>query len=297
MSAIVEEVDGQFPSPVNVLIATFDKFDTLDAIGPLEVFHWAQHEKHNEDSKAFNIAICGPESAVITSQGVKIGANMPYEEAMKNLAEYDVLVIPGGNTETILKTKAQPLTLIKAFAELQKRNPSRERTIYSICTGSLLLAETGILSGLAATTHPDFITKLEILCSNVAQRDMADRTDVMDHARFVVNNLRFELGENEDENPYIMTRKEYKAHQRRKSSGQKGSISLKMANSRRESVLKRANLRLGGMRVITASGVTSGIDGALYLVGALVSDDAADEAARKICHDWKKGIVVDGTDV
>ncbi|KAH9831050.1 DJ-1/PfpI [Teratosphaeria destructans] len=322
MSAIVEEVDGQFPSPVNVLIATYDKFDTLDALGPLEVFHWAQHEKNNKaDSKAFNIAICGPESAVISSQGVKIGAQMPYEEAMKNLAEYDVLVIPGGNTETILKAKAQPLTLIKAFAELQKRNPSRERTIYSVCTGSLFLAETGILSGLAATTHPDFITKLEILCSNVAQRDMADRTDVMDHARFVVNNLRFELGENEDENPYIMTRKEYKAHQRRKSSGQlpspleegahgtnmpngrrasnarKGSISLRMANSRRESVLKRANLRLGGMRVITASGVTSGIDGALYLVGALVSDDAAEEVAHKICHDWKKGIVVDGTDV
>lgn len=148
--------------------------------------------------------------------------------------------------------------------------------------------------------------------SNAAIRDMADRCDVME-ARYVVNNLRFELGENEDDNPYIMSKKEYKDHKRRKSSAgsiqevsnggrrpssaRKGSMSLKMSNMRRESVLKRANLRLGGLRVITCSGVTSGIDGALYLVGALVSDDSADEVARKMCHDWKKGTVVDGTDV
>lgn len=152
---------------------------------------------------------------------------------------------------------------------------------------------------------------------------MADRCDVME-ARYVVNNLRFDLGENEEENPYILSKKEYKDHKRRKSSAggppspieerangsgggggggrrtstaRKGSISLKISNMRRESVLKRANLRLGGLRVLTTSGVTSGIDGALYLVGALVSDDCADEVARKMCHDWKKGIVVDGTDV
>jgi len=74
-------------------------------------------------------------------------------------------------------------------------------------------------------------------------------------------------------------------------------MSLKMSNMRRESVLKRANLRLGGLRVLTCGGVTSGIDGALYLVGALVSDDAAEEVARMMCYTWKKGTVVDGTDV
>ena len=235
---------------------------------------------------------------------------------MKRLAEFDVLVIPGGETETVLKTRSQPLPLIKQFAELQKRNPNRERTLMSVCTGSMFLAEAGILAGLSATTHPDFITKLEILCSNVAMRDMAERCDVVEQ-RYVVNNLRFDLGENEEENPYIMTRKEYKEQKRRQSSlvnppspieerangarrpsaARKGSMSLKMANTRRESVLKRMNLRLGGLRVLTTGGVTSGIDGALYMVGALVSDEAADEVARRMCHRWQKGMVVDGTDV
>jgi hypothetical protein len=188
----------------------------------------------------------------------------------------------------------------------------------SVCTGSLFLGETGILSGLSATTHPDFMAKFEIVCSNAAQRDMADRADVMD-ARYVVNNLRFDLGENEDENPYLLTKQQYREKRRMSQSGggsapaspieeranggrrasaaRKGSISLKISNTRRESVLKRANLRLGGLRVLTTSGVLSGIDGALYLVGALVSEDSAEEVARIMCHKWSKGVVVDGTDV
>jgi putative intracellular protease/amidase len=315
MSAIVEEPDGYY-EPIKVLITMHEGMDTLDITGPLEVFNWAQHDKKKPESKAFRVMFCGADEHTVSAQGASFRAHIDYNEAMKRLAEIDVLVIPGGGTDKVLKAKGQPLTIIRAFAELQKKNPSRERTLMSVCTGSLFLAETGILSGLAATTHPDFMAKLEIICSNAAQRDMADRTDVMD-ARYVVNNLRFDLGENEEENPHIMTRKEYKEHMRRKSSGagppspieeranggrrpssaRKGSMSLKMSNMRRESVIKRANLRLGGLRVLTTSGVTSGIDGALYMVGALVSDEAADEVARVMCYNWKKGIVVDGIDV
>ena len=74
-------------------------------------------------------------------------------------------------------------------------------------------------------------------------------------------------------------------------------MSWKASNNRCESVLKRANLRLGGLRVITTGGVTAGIDGALYMVGAMVSDEVADEVARVMCHKWTKGMVVYGTDV
>ena len=46
MSAIYEEPDGS-NEPVKVLITLNDGMDTMDAVGPLEVFSWAQHDKKN----------------------------------------------------------------------------------------------------------------------------------------------------------------------------------------------------------------------------------------------------------
>ncbi|KAK5164520.1 uncharacterized protein LTR77_009726 [Saxophila tyrrhenica] len=317
MSAIYEEPGdaGVVNEPVKVLIALHEGMDAMDVVGPLEVFSWAMHQPKKPETKAFRVIFAAEGEEVTSAQGATFNAHMSFAEAMKRLAEIDVLVIPGGGTEAILKSKGQPLPLIKQFAETQKKQPHRERTLMSVCTGSMFLAECGVLAGLSATTHPDYVTKLEILCSNVAMRDMADRCDVTEQ-RYVVNNLRFDLGEDEESNPYIMSRKEYKEHKRRKSSaggppspieersngarpsgGRKGSMSWKASNNRRESVLKRSTLRLGGLRVLTTGGVTAGIDGALYMVGALVSDDAADEVARVMCHKWVKGMVVDGTDV
>lgn len=74
-------------------------------------------------------------------------------------------------------------------------------------------------------------------------------------------------------------------------------MSFKSSNSRRESITRRAAMRLGGLRVITAGGVSSGIDAALYLVSALVSEESALEAARVMCWQWQRGVVVDGLDV
>lgn len=131
-----------------------------------------------------------------------MGSQASWKEAHERLNDFDVLIVLGGATDAILKSKAEPLPLINAFSELQKSDPTRERTLLSVCTGSLFLAEQGILSGLSATTHPDKITTLEILCSQAVIRNGADHTDVIEDARYVVNNLRFDLGD-EDENPYI----------------------------------------------------------------------------------------------
>jgi hypothetical protein len=67
--------------------------------------------------------------------------------------------------------------------------------------------------------------------------------------------------------------------------------------SRRESIARRAAMRLGGLRVITSGGSTAGIDATLYLVSILVDDETANEVAHTLQHSWVKGIVVDGLDV
>lgn len=74
-------------------------------------------------------------------------------------------------------------------------------------------------------------------------------------------------------------------------------MSWKGSNSRRESIARRAAMRLGGLRVVTAGGVSAGVDAALYLVSAMVDDACALEVARLLQWTWNKGVVVDGLDV
>ncbi|KAI1327182.1 ThiJ/PfpI family protein [Xylariaceae sp. FL0255] len=280
--------------PIEVLFVLQDKFNLMDFAGPLEVLTSALHDKNDENTKAFECTIAASEPKVMSEQGVIIGSQIAFKEAHQRLSDFDVLVVVGGDSDTILKEKKEPLPLISAFAELQKQDSSRERTLMSVCTGSLFLAEQGILSGLSATTHPDYMTKFENLCSHAATRDLQERTDVVEDARYVVNNLRFDLGD-EDENPYI--RRKSDNGDRRPSNARKGSISFTASNARRESIARRAAMRLGGLRVITSGGVCAGLDAALYLVSILVDDGAANEVARVMQHEWTKGTVVDGLDV
>lgn len=153
-------------------------------------------------SRAFEVTLAGAEPKVLSEQGIVIGSQITFKEAHERLEEFDVLIILGGNSAEVLEKELEPCGLITDFSELQKKDPGRERTILSVCTGSLFLAKEGILSGLSATTHPDYFTTFENLCSDAATRNLQERTDVIDDARYVVNNLRFDLGE-EDENPYI----------------------------------------------------------------------------------------------
>ncbi|KAF4119256.1 ThiJ PfpI family protein [Geosmithia morbida] len=253
-SAVADEQE-----PINVLFALHPKFDLLDFAGPVEVFSTALHDRDDPSSRAFEITLASSEPQVLSEQGIIVNSHITFKEAHDNLEDYDVLVVLGGNMLSLVKTEDQPAGLIVDFSELQKKEPARERTLLSVCTGSLLLAKEGILSGLSATTHPDFLTTFENLCSDAATRNLQERTDIVEDARYVVNNLRFDL-DGEDSSPYIP-------------------------------------MRLGGLRVITSGGNSAGIDAALYLVSAMVDEECAFAVSRMMQWNWTKGVVVDGLDV
>lgn len=237
-------------------------------------------------------------------QGLTIKADMDYEDANDELEDFDVIIVPGGEgVFDVLKNKSEPLGLLTKYVELQEKNPERERTILAIDTAALILGQQGLLEGLAATTHPDYYTRLETICQDASTRDMSMRTDVMEE-RYVVNNARFDLGENPAENPYIIKKTrggeidmgKNTQHGRRKSIARKGSDAFRESR-RRESIARRASMPLGGMRVITTGGTTAGLDAALYLVGSLVDHESALEVAREMQYTWVKGVTVDAIDV
>ena len=77
----------------------------------------------------------------------------------------------------------------------------------------------------------------------------------------------------------------------------KGSNAWKESVKRRESGARRAQMKLGGLRVITSGGVTSGLDASLYLVAAMASHESAEEVGRLLQYQWNKGVTVEGIDV
>jgi putative intracellular protease/amidase len=244
-------------------------------------------------TKAFKCTFVAAAEHTVSAQGVSFRAHMDFEDAHDSLEDFDIVVIPGGSEAFVLDKKSEPLQLIKAFTEMQVKDPSKERTLLALSGGSLFLAQEGVLQGFGATTHPDYYAKLEILCQDASRRGDLEKTDVMEE-RYVVNNARFALDENEEENPFILRKR---PDGRRKSIARKGSNAWKESNTRRESIIQRASMRLGGLRVITSGGGTAALDASLYLVSAMISHDSAEEVARILQYQWIKGVVVESIDV
>ena len=116
---------------INCLI--FNDFETLDLFGPVEVFG-----RCNECSvKYFSM-----EGGKITSnQNVQI-----FTESIKNIAKNDVLMIPGGKGTRALVKDLNYINVLKNIV-------GKTHWCLTVCTGSALLAKTGFLDGLEATSN------------------------------------------------------------------------------------------------------------------------------------------------
>ncbi len=113
----------------------FPGFELLDMFGPLEMFGLLKDE--------FEICMVGEdEGPVPSSQGPEAIADATYETE----AKYDLVLIPGG--QGTRREVDNPATL----SWLRKVQSDAELML-SVCTGSALLAKTGLLDGLQATTN------------------------------------------------------------------------------------------------------------------------------------------------
>jgi len=132
--------------------------------------------------------------------------------------------------------------LIRAFCNLPRKEKEEkgkdlfngERILFSVCTGSLLLAVAGVLDSpkLRITTHPVYYGKLkDILNSRGGKEERAEGRVVKN--RFVVNKVDEE----------------------------------------------------SGLRIVTCGGVTSGFDGALWLVGLVGGREAKERVEGIVVYE------------
>ena len=189
---------------MRIAIALFDGAEELDWAGPWEVLaSWALRWP---DDGVEVVTVAETDDPVRCAKGLRVLADRTWDQ----LGGVDVLVYPGG-----IGTRAQLGD--ERIRERMRSLAAAGTLMTSVCTGSLVFADAGLLDGRPATTHWG---ALELLAT------LGERVEVCPEARFVDD------GE-----------------------------------------------------VITAAGVSAGIDVALHLVARLHSAERAAAVRRQIQYD------------
>jgi transcriptional regulator GlxA family with amidase domain len=131
---------------VGILI--FDDVEVLDFAGPFEVFSRTRLEPGADSRRTDDSAPFDTFTVARDRNGVKAigGLTVIPHHSFADAPPIDILVVPGGfGTRALLNDEAT-LAWIRETA-------ARSSQVTSVCTGALLLAKVGLLSGRRATTH------------------------------------------------------------------------------------------------------------------------------------------------
>ncbi|HKU65283.1 MAG TPA: DJ-1/PfpI family protein [Rhizomicrobium sp.] len=142
---------------VKVAILVFEGVEIIDFCGPYEVFGQAGYEVFTVGAKT---------APLLTAMNLRITPTYAFGAS----PPADILLIPGGNIGGA-KRDAAILDWIAA-------RHAESKITMSVCNGALILASTGLLDGLTATTYHDAIDNLA---------DGFRKVKVVDDKRFVDN--------------------------------------------------------------------------------------------------------------
>jgi transcriptional regulator GlxA family with amidase domain len=137
-----------------VVMLAYADVQILDVTGPLEVFsraaRWMQDRGLRRDL-AYRVEVVAPRAgAFLTSSGIRLIAERAYRE----VTTADTLLVAGGRGQAAARADA---SLLKWLRRMARRVPR----LGSVCTGSLILAASGLLEGRRATTHWAYLPELK----------------------------------------------------------------------------------------------------------------------------------------
>jgi len=144
---------------MNVGIFIFDDIEVLDLGGPFEVFSVATRVKARLEPaspRPFNVFTVSETTAPIHARG---GLIITPTFSFTDHPPIDLLLIPGGIVSAELK-KEKVIHWIATTA-------AKARITASVCTGSFLLAQAGLLDNKRATTHWADIDEMKSMFPNV----------------------------------------------------------------------------------------------------------------------------------
>jgi transcriptional regulator GlxA family with amidase domain len=124
-----------------VVIAAFPRIQSLDVLGPAEVFATATRLAGGKEGYAVEVVTAEP-GPLLTSS-VSLHPDRTFDECRGRI---DTLVVAGGRGVHDAARDERLVAWLRGAAE-------RSRRVTSVCTGAFLLARAGLLDGRRATTH------------------------------------------------------------------------------------------------------------------------------------------------
>ena len=152
-----------------VAILIFDKVEVLDFAGPFEVFSVSYD---NDRNKLYDVCLIAEENRLIKARNNFLAQpNLTIDTEEK----FDMVVIPGGfGTRTEMHNEVIKNWIKKQFDQVE--------LMLSVCTGSLVLATSGLLENISATTHHAAFDELAAVAPNTT---IVKNTKYVDNGKVV----------------------------------------------------------------------------------------------------------------
>lgn len=148
---------------VGVLI--FPDAEELDFVGPFEVLSFVNKVRPDSTQVQFIAETAEPVRAY---NGMRVVPDVTLAEC----PQLDILLIPGGQG----RRQAMKNPIILDFV---KRQQPQARYITSVCTGSFVLAEAGLLGGKKATTYHEYYDDLAAYSIEVVREKVVPQGQII----------------------------------------------------------------------------------------------------------------------
>ena len=131
---------------MEIVIFLYKGFTALDAIGPYEVVSRLPNAK---------VKFAAKQKGIIESEYPSL--KLVAEYALSEIKQTDILLVPG-STQAFLGVSKDK----EVLNEIRRIDATTQWTT-SVCSGSVILAATGLLNGVPATSHWGALKRLEEL--------------------------------------------------------------------------------------------------------------------------------------